>query len=69
MNQLDATISQVYYLNIYVQLNMFQTSSRPSSGAQQLQQQPLVLTLEHGGSSVVGRGLAGYFHVFKSLHV
>jgi len=26
----------------------------------QLHQQPLVLPLERGGSSVVGRGLAGY---------
>jgi len=36
-NQLDTTISPVYYLDIYLQLNMFQASSRPSSGAQQLQ--------------------------------
>jgi len=39
---------------------MFRASSRPSSGAQQLQQQPLVLPLEHGGSSAVGCGQAGY---------
>ena len=38
---------------------MFRASSRPSSGAQQLQQQPLVLPLERGGSSAVGRGQAG----------
>jgi len=38
---------------------MFRASSRPSSGAQQLQQQPLVLLLERGGSSAVGRGRAG----------
>jgi len=38
---------------------MFQESSRPSSGAQQLQYQPLVLPLERGGSSAVGRGRAG----------
>jgi len=38
---------------------MFWASSRPSSGAQQLQQQPLVLALERGGSSAVGRGRAG----------
>ena len=44
----------------YVQLNMFRVSSRPSSGAQQLQEQPLVLPLEHGGSSAVGCGRAGY---------
>ena len=35
---------------------MFRASSRPSSGAQQLQYQPLVLPLERGGSSDVGRG-------------
>ena len=47
-------------LDVYVQLNMmFRASSRPSSGAQQLQQQPLVLQLEFGGSSAVGRGGAG----------
>jgi len=37
-----ATISPVYYPDVYSQLNMFRASSRPSSGAQQLQQQPLV---------------------------
>src|SRR5215475_1534587 len=47
-------------LDVYVWLNMFRASSRPSSGAQQLQQQPLVLPLERGGSSVVGRGRAGW---------
>jgi hypothetical protein len=46
-------------LDVYVQLNMFRASSRPSSGAQQLQQQPPVLPLERGGSSAVGRGRAG----------
>ena len=46
-------------LDVYVQLNMFRASSRLSSGAQNLQQQPLVLPLERGGSSVVGRGPAG----------
>ena len=44
--------------DVYVQLNMFWASSRPSSGAQQLQWQPLVLPLERGGSSAVGRGRA-----------
>jgi len=39
---------------------MFRASSRPSSGDQQLQYQPLVLPLERGGSSAVGRGRAGY---------
>ena len=38
---------------------MFRASSRPSSGAQQLQWQPLVLPLERGDSSAVGRGRAG----------
>jgi hypothetical protein len=45
-------------LDVYVQLNMFRASSRPSSGAQQLQYQPLVLPLERGGSSAVGRPTA-----------
>jgi len=38
---------------------MFRAFSRPLSGAQQLQKQPLVLPLERGGSSAVGRGRAG----------
>jgi hypothetical protein len=38
-------------LDVYVQLNMFRGSSRPLSGAQQLQYQLLVLPSEHGGSS------------------
>jgi hypothetical protein len=37
---------------------MFWASSCPSSGAYQLQQQPLVLLLERVGSSAVGRGWA-----------
>jgi hypothetical protein len=45
-------------LDVYVQLNMIRASSRPSSGPQQLQKQRLVLPLEHGGSSAVGRGRA-----------
>ena len=49
----------ILLLDVYVQLNMFRASSRPTSGAQQLQQQPLVLPLERGGSSAVGRGRAG----------
>ena len=36
-HQLDATISPVYHPDVYLQLNMFRASSRPSSGAQQLQ--------------------------------
>jgi len=43
----------------YVQLNIFRASSRPSSGVQQQQKQPLVLPLERGGNSAVGRGRAG----------
>ena len=39
---------------------MFRASSRPSSEARQLQWQPLVLPLEHGGSSAVGRGHASW---------
>jgi hypothetical protein len=47
-----------FLLDVYLQLNMFRASSHPSSGAQQLQQQPLVLPSEHGDNSVVGRGQA-----------
>jgi hypothetical protein len=36
-HHLDSTTSPVYYLDIYLQLNMFRASSRLSSGAQQLQ--------------------------------
>jgi hypothetical protein len=43
IHRLDATISPVYDPDVYLQLNMFREFSRPSSGAQQLQQQPLVL--------------------------
>jgi len=39
---------------------MFRASSRLLSGAQQLQQQPLVLPLELGDSSAVGRGRADH---------
>ena len=38
---------------------MFRASSRPSSGAQQLHLQPLVLPSESGDSNAVGRGQAG----------
>ena len=38
---------------------MFRASSCPSSGAYQLQQQPLVLPLERSGRSAVGRGRFG----------
>jgi hypothetical protein len=46
-------------LDVYVQLNVFRASSRPSSGAQKMQEQPLVLSLERGDSSAVGCGWAG----------
>jgi hypothetical protein len=46
-----------WLFDVYVQLNMFRASSRPSTGAQ-LQYQPLVLPLKRGGSSAVGLGLA-----------
>jgi hypothetical protein len=36
-HQLEATISPVYYPDVYLQFNMFRASSRPSSRAQQLQ--------------------------------
>jgi len=39
---------------------MFQPSSRPSSRAQQLQEQPLVLPLERSDNSAIGRGLADH---------
>jgi hypothetical protein len=43
-------------LDVYLQLNMFWASSRPSSRVQQLQQHPMVLPSERGDSSAVGRG-------------
>jgi hypothetical protein len=46
-------------LDVYVQLNMFRASSRPSLGARQLQYQLLVLPSERGDSSAVGRVRAG----------
>jgi len=33
-HQLDATVSPVYYLDVYLQLIMFRESSHPSSGSQ-----------------------------------
>jgi len=32
----DATVFLIYYPDFYLQLNMFRTSPRPPSGAQQL---------------------------------
>jgi hypothetical protein len=46
-------------LDAYVWLNMFRAPLRPSSGAYNWTRKPLVLPLERGGWSVVGRGLAG----------
>jgi hypothetical protein len=36
-HQLDATISPIYYPDVYLELNMVRVSSRPSRGAQKLQ--------------------------------
>jgi hypothetical protein len=61
----------MFLLDVYVQLNRFRVSSRPSSGAEQLQEQPPGLPLERGGSSAVVRGRAEhdrqhcYHHVQK----
>ena len=46
-------------LDVYLQLNMFRASSYPSSGAQQLHKQPLVLPSERGDSNAVGRVRTG----------
>ena len=43
----------VYYPDVYLQLNMFRAFSRPSSGTQCLQWQPLVLPSYHGDSRAV----------------
>jgi hypothetical protein len=43
----------VYYPVVYLWLNMFWAFSRPSSEAQCLQWQPLVLPLYHGDSHTV----------------
>jgi hypothetical protein len=43
----------VYYPDVCLQLNMFRAFSRPSSGAQWLQWQPLVLPSYRGDSRVV----------------
>jgi len=44
----------VYYPDACLQLNMFRAFSRPSSGAQWLQWQPLVLPSYHGDSRPAG---------------
>ena len=43
----------VYYPDLCLQLNMFRASSRPSSGAQWLQWQPLILPSYRGDSRAV----------------
>ena len=52
-HQPDATIFQFFYPDVYLQLNMFRAFSRPSSGAQWLQWQPLVLLSYRGDSRAV----------------
>ena len=59
-HQLDATVSPVYYPDVYLQLNMFRASSRPSSEDQQLQQQPLVLPSYRSDSRAVVRDQADH---------
>jgi hypothetical protein len=46
-------------LEVYVQLNMFRASSRPSSGATTIAVAASGLPSELGDSSAVGRGRAG----------
>ena len=46
----------IYFPDVYLQLSMFRAFSRPSSGAQRLQQQPLVLPSYLGDSRAVVRG-------------
>ena len=43
----------IYYPDVYLQLNMFRAFSRPSSGAQWLQWQPMVLPSYRGDSRSV----------------
>jgi hypothetical protein len=52
-HQPDATVFSVYYPVVYLQLNMFRMFSRPLSGAQRLQWQPLVLPSYRGDSRAV----------------
>jgi hypothetical protein len=52
-HQPHATFFSVYYPDFYLQLNMFWAFSRPSSGAQWLQWQPLVLPPYLGDSRAV----------------
>ena len=57
-HQPDATVFQFIILTFVLQLNMFRAFSRPSSGAQWLQWQPLVLPSYRGDSRAVFRGRA-----------
>ena len=66
----------VYYPDVCLQLNMFRVFSRPSSGAQWLQWQPLVLPSYRGDSRpvfVVGpagaRTVGTYRNILISLYV
>ena len=67
-HQPDATFFfSVYYPDVCLQLNMFRSFSRPSSGAQWLQWQPMVLPSYRGDSrAVFVVGPAGYVSLFIS---
>jgi hypothetical protein len=56
----------IYYPYIYLQLNMFRAFSRPSSGAQWLQWQPLVLPSYSGDSCAVF--VAGWLVQTRTQH-
>jgi hypothetical protein len=58
-HQLDAKIFPVYYLTFIYSSTCFGRPQAHYQELQQLQQQPLVLPLERGDSSAVGRGGAG----------
>jgi hypothetical protein len=58
-HQPDATVFQFIILTFVCSSNMFRAFSRPSSGAQWLQWQPLVLPSYRGDSHAVVRGRAG----------
>jgi hypothetical protein len=59
INQLYATVSQVYYLTFRVWLNMFRAPLHPSSGAYNCINSLWFYRRSVGGSSLIGRGLAG----------
>ena len=52
-HQPEATVFQSFYPDVHLQLNIFRAFSRPSSGAQWLQWQPLVLPSYRGDSRAV----------------